>query len=94
MLISDEVAAACLDLLEERGVVVFPRIDVSDAEQLAFTDRLGARVNFTRSVPGGDAETRDVYRITLDPEANPEPEYVQGTFWRTRCGSAKSMFSA
>jgi alpha-ketoglutarate-dependent taurine dioxygenase len=80
-LLSDEVASECLELLEERGVVVFPRIGVSDAEQLAFTDRLGARVNFTRSVPGGDADTPDVYKITLDPEANPEPEYVLGTFF-------------
>jgi alpha-ketoglutarate-dependent taurine dioxygenase len=80
-LLTDEVVAECLRLLEDRGVVVFPRIGVSDAEQLAFTDRLGARVNFTRSVPGGDAETPGVYRITLDPRANPEPEYVQGTFF-------------
>jgi alpha-ketoglutarate-dependent taurine dioxygenase len=80
-LLSDEVVKLTLDLLEDRGVVVFPRINVSDEEQLAFTDRLGARVNFTNSVPGGDATTKDVYKITLDPIENPEPEYVLGTFF-------------
>ncbi|HTV94676.1 MAG TPA: TauD/TfdA family dioxygenase, partial [Steroidobacteraceae bacterium] len=71
----------CLELLEERGVLVFPRIDLSDAQQLAFTDRLGTRVNYTRSVPGGTAAEADVYKITLDPQINNQPEYVQGTFF-------------
>ena len=38
-------------------------------------------MNFTRSVPGGDATTPGIYKITLDPKENPEPEYVQGTFF-------------
>jgi len=68
-------------VLEERHVIVFPRIGVSDAEQLAFTDRLGDRVNFTRRVPGSDASAQDVYKITLDKELNFEPDYVYGTFF-------------
>ena len=76
------VAQRLLELLEERGVLVFPRLGLDDREQLAFTDSLGARVNFTTTAPGGDADTRDVYTITLDPKLNPEPEYVLGTyFW-------------
>lgn len=77
-LLSDEVAKLTLQLLEDRGVVVFPRINASDEEQVAFTDKLGTRVNFTSNVPGGGS---DVYKITLDPKLNPEPEYVQGTFF-------------
>jgi alpha-ketoglutarate-dependent taurine dioxygenase len=81
-LFSDETAQRCLDLLEERQVLVFPRINLSDKEQLAFTDKLGARVNFTNRVPGGDNAAKDVYTITLDPKINTEPEYVLGTyFW-------------
>src|ERR1700758_4364887 len=76
------VAQHLLELLEERGVLVFPRLGLNDQEQLAFTDSLGARVNFTTTAPGGDADTKDVYTITLDPKLNPEPEYVLGTyFW-------------
>jgi alpha-ketoglutarate-dependent taurine dioxygenase len=80
-LTDDEVAKRCAELLEERGVLVFPKINVTDAEQLAFTDKLGARVNFTKTVAGGDVDTQDVYTISLDPKRNPEPEYVLGTFF-------------
>jgi alpha-ketoglutarate-dependent taurine dioxygenase len=81
-LLDDDVAQRCLELLEERQVLVFPRISLSDKEQLAFTDKLGARVNFTNRVPGGDSAAKDVYTITLDPKINNEPEYVLGTyFW-------------
>jgi alpha-ketoglutarate-dependent taurine dioxygenase len=67
-------ARRCLQLLDERSVLVFPRIGLSDAEQLAFTDKLGARVNFTFSA-------NDVYTVTLDPKINNQPEYVLGTFF-------------
>lgn len=78
----DEVARRCLELLEARGVLVFPGIGLNDEEQLAFTDKLGARVNFTSRVPGGNKSAQDVYTITLDPKINTEPEYVLGTyFW-------------
>src|SRR3984885_10050667 len=81
-LLDDDVAVRCLELLDERQVLVFPRINLSDKEQLAFTDKLGARVNFTNRVPGGDRAAKDVYTITLDPKINNEPEYVLGTyFW-------------
>ena len=80
-LLDEDVTQRCLELLEERGVLVFPRIGLTDAEQLAFTDSLGARVNFTTTVAGGDRDTQDVYTITLDPQKNPEPEYVLGTFF-------------
>ncbi len=75
------VAHRIMELLEIHDALVFPEINLSDKEQLAFTDGLGARVNFTTTVPGGDAETRDVYKITLDKDKNPEPEYVLGTFF-------------
>ena len=80
-LLDDDVAHACLEALEARGVLVFPQINLSDAEQLAFTDRLGDRVNFTRHAPGGDAAEQDVYKITLDEEVNKHQEYVLGTFF-------------
>ena len=47
----DAVAQRCLELLEERGVLVFPGAHLTDAEQLAFTDRLGDRVSYTGKAP-------------------------------------------
>ena len=83
-LCDQQVVEAVLEALEERGVLIFPQINVSDEEQLAFTDSLGGRVNFTRyagPVPGADASTRDVYKLTLDKKVNTEPDYVLGTFF-------------
>lgn len=76
-----DYAQACAKLLDERGVLVFPQIAVSDDEQLAFTELLGPVVNFSAAVPGGDLAAKDVYTITLDPKINTEPEYVYGTFF-------------
>lgn len=80
-LFDDDVAQACLAQLEERGVLVFPRLNLTDDEQLAITDKLGDRVNFTRNAPGGSAAGQDVYKITLDEKVNQHPEYVLGTFF-------------
>lgn len=80
-LVKDAVIEVVLQTLEERGVLVFPRLNLTAEEQLAFTDKLGARVNFTKTVAGGDAEMQDVYTITLDRKRNAEPEYVLGTFF-------------
>ena len=81
-LLTDQGARQCLDLLADRAVLVFPGIGLSDEDQLALTDLMGDRVNFTRHVPGGDTVADDVYTITLDPAINTETEYVLGTyFW-------------
>jgi len=80
-LLDDDVVRSVREALENRTVLVFPRINLTDEEQLAFTDKLGKRVNYTRSVPGG-SDAADVYKITLDEAVNKEPEYVLGTyFW-------------
>ena len=79
-LLEDQTIAAVREALEDRGVLVFPRMNLTDAEQLSFTDKLGKRVNYNRKAPGrGDDE--DVYAITLDKKVNTQPEYVLGTFF-------------
>jgi alpha-ketoglutarate-dependent taurine dioxygenase len=75
-----QVVAQLREALEDRTVLVFPQLHLSDEEQLAFTDRLGKRVNFVKRAPGGAGS--DVYKITLDKDINTQPEYVIGTwFW-------------
>lgn len=81
-LLDDEAIATVRQALEDCSVLVFPRLGLTDAEQLAFTDKLGKRVNFTRKAPGsGAADEEDVYAITLDKKINTQPEYVLGTFF-------------
>ncbi len=81
-LCDDDVVQACREALEDRGVLVFPRIGLTNEEQLAFTDKLGERVKFTATVPGGEGTADDeMYKITLDRKFNSEPDYVLGTFF-------------
>lgn len=81
-LCDDDVVQAIREALEDRGVLVFPRINLTDAEQLAFTDKFGERVKFTGTVPGGEGGGDELYKITLDRKINKEPDYVLGTyFW-------------
>lgn len=73
------VVAAVRAELEWRGVIVFPEIDLSDAEQLAFTDAFGQRLDYTRSA---DKDGDDVYRISLSKKSPLGTEYVLATwFW-------------
>ena len=75
-----EVSQELLALLEEHTVLVFPKIGLSDSEQLALTDSLGARVNVSALVPGR-ADSAAIYQVTLNKDAHIEPEYVWGTFF-------------
>jgi alpha-ketoglutarate-dependent taurine dioxygenase len=58
------------ELLEMRGVLVFPRTHLSDDEQLAFARTLGDIV--------GQGE-RGIYKVTLDAKITPTAEYLHGT---------------
>jgi alpha-ketoglutarate-dependent taurine dioxygenase len=75
------VAAACLEALDKYGVLVFPQINLTDQQQLGFTDLLGGRVDYSYMVDGGKAGTDQVYTVTLNPELNSQKEYVTGTFF-------------
>ncbi|TAL02772.1 MAG: TauD/TfdA family dioxygenase [Rhodospirillaceae bacterium] len=75
-------AQRCLEALDKHTVLVFPRIGLNDDEQLAFTDRLGARVEFSSSGEGSKNVSQAVLQVTLDKKISDRTEYVQGTyFW-------------
>ena len=80
-LLDDDVIAQLSAKLDERGVLLFPRINLTDAQQLALTDALGGRDDQGNKVPGTDVSEEGVYKITLDKTINNEPEYVLGTFF-------------
>lgn len=74
-LLSGELADAINELLEERGILVFPLVHFTDAEQVAFTDTLGGNA---REIRG-----QDVFPISLDRKVNQEAvDYLKGSlFW-------------
>lgn len=75
-----ETRRELLALLDRHTVLVFPRIALTDAEQLALTDALGGQVNVALKSGRPDAEA--VYQVTLNEGAAIEKEYVLGTwFW-------------
>src|SRR5579862_1403279 len=80
-LLEPATIGAVQEALENRSVLVFPRLQLTDSEQVAFTDRLGRRGSYTQKAPGNDASEKDVYTVTLDKKVNTQPEYVLGTFF-------------
>ena len=79
-LFTPEAAAAIRAKIEERTVLVFPKLGLTDAEQLRLTDMIGERQKLTGRF--NVQETDDnIYQVTLDRKINPQPEYVLGTFF-------------
>src|SRR5579862_6424599 len=72
-LLSGELGGQIRELLELRGVLLFPKISFTDAEQIAFTKTLG-----TFAPERGDGE--NITKITLDVKENPSSaEYLKGS---------------
>ncbi len=55
-------------LLEERGVLLFRQLGLSDEEQVAFTKTLGPMA-------------QDIFKISMDPLENPLFAYTKGAFY-------------
>ena len=61
------------ELLEQRGVLVFPKVGFTDEEQITFTQTLGTFAPEMR----GDK----VYKVTLDTKVNEQADYLKGSFY-------------
>ena len=73
-LLSGKLASEIRELLEQRGVLVFPEIHFSDEEQVAFTNTLG------KLEPERNSGT--VFKVTLDTKENPHSaEYLKGSLY-------------
>jgi alpha-ketoglutarate-dependent taurine dioxygenase len=78
-LLSGEKAAEIRTLMEARGVIVFPEVNLSDEEQIAFTHTLGT---FAHEEGEGAKDGKDaVYPITMDETINPIASYLKGAFF-------------
>ncbi|MEW9855501.1 TauD/TfdA dioxygenase family protein [Novosphingobium sp. M1R2S20] len=78
-LLSGEKSQEIRAIMEARGVVVFPQINLSDDEQIAFTHTLGT---FAHEEGEGGKDGKDaVYPITMDESINPIASYLKGAFF-------------
>jgi alpha-ketoglutarate-dependent taurine dioxygenase len=71
-LLRGEHASEIRRLLEETGVLVFPKIDFTDEEQITFTTTLG---KFAKELKG-----EEIYKVSLDKGQNSTAEYLKGAF--------------
>ena len=71
-LLSGTHAGEIRDLLEERGVIAFRELKLTDQQQVAFTKTLGTIV---------DEGENNIYKVTLDPLENAGAEYLKGAFF-------------
>lgn len=73
-LLGGELGNEIRELLQDRGVLVFPEIQFTDEEQIAFTKTLG---KFEPERTGGD-----VFKVTLDTKENAHSaEYLKGSLY-------------
>ena len=72
-LLSGRHAAALRELLEQRGVLVFPRLDLSEAEHIAITRTLGTYAS--------DTADESSTAISLDPDAGSNADYTRASFF-------------
>lgn len=73
-LLSGALASDLLSMLEERGVLVFPQVNLSDEEQKNFTNILGGTA---KEIGGGD-----IFKVSLDSTVNEQAaEYLKGSLY-------------
>jgi len=77
-LLSGEKAQEIREIMERRGVIAFPEINLTDQEQIAFTHTLGT---FAHEEGEGSAGKDTVYPITMDESINPIASYLKGAFF-------------
>jgi alpha-ketoglutarate-dependent taurine dioxygenase len=72
-------AQECVEALERFGVLVFPKIGLSDEQQVEFSSRFGELM--PQGAPKADGSRDLVFKVTLDPKKNEAAEYLKGTIY-------------
>jgi alpha-ketoglutarate-dependent taurine dioxygenase len=72
-LLSGEHAEVIRELLEQRGVLVFPKICFTDDEQVAFTETLGTLAT--------ERKGEKLFDVTLDKTVNKQGDYLKGSLY-------------
>jgi alpha-ketoglutarate-dependent taurine dioxygenase len=75
LLKDDKLPAACMQALDENGVLVFRRLHIDDQTQIAFSKKLD---DVGKSEP---AEPPRIYKVTLDETKTATASLLLGTFY-------------
>lgn len=76
-----EVISRCLELLEDRGVLVFPNLRLAREQHLAFTNALGSQGEATRKFIGAKDVGDHLFELSLDTASAAQTEYVKASFF-------------
>ena len=68
-------------LLEQRGVVIFPRVGFADDQQNAFTRTLGTQAYENNGVADAQGNKQAIFKVSLDPTLNPIGDYFRTSFF-------------
>jgi alpha-ketoglutarate-dependent taurine dioxygenase len=79
LLVDDAVANEVRTGLREHGVLVFPRLGLDEASQVAFCQRLGD-VDFAGGGAPWARRENGITRVSLDPSKSGAAQYLKGTF--------------
>jgi alpha-ketoglutarate-dependent taurine dioxygenase len=75
-LLSGKHAQDIRAILEQRGVIAFRELNMTDDEQVEFTKTLG-----TFAIEHGEEADGGVYKISMDADVQPMVEYLKGAFY-------------
>jgi alpha-ketoglutarate-dependent taurine dioxygenase len=65
------------ELLQQRGILIFPKVGFTDEEQIAFTKTMGSFASEMR-----DGEEEKIHKITLDEKENPSSAaFLRGSLY-------------
>ncbi len=70
-LLQPDTARQLRALLQERGVLVFPRLNASDEQQVALAGMMGTV---------REEGEKGIFKVTLDKKANDRADYLKGSF--------------
>ena len=75
-------APALLEAMNKYGVVVLPRIGMSDAQFVQMTENLGERHSLGYTADDSTASNQGIYRIALDKDDQTQLDFIKGNdFW-------------
>jgi alpha-ketoglutarate-dependent taurine dioxygenase len=76
LLDDEEFPASCMQALENNGVLLFRALQLDDATQVTFSQKLD------EVGKAGPAPTPSIYKVSLDPTKTATAEYLKGTvYW-------------
>lgn len=78
VLLSGDFATQIRDLLDKRGVLVFPEIQFSDEEQVEFTKTLG---RFAPEPNDPNSREDQVFKVSLDKSQGGSAAYLRGSMY-------------